>query len=74
MDAFSAAASSMSIPWAALVPALIVLIGFVAYCIADLIRHPDVRYLPRWAWGLLCLASMPFGGIAYLIFGRSENR
>jgi hypothetical protein len=60
--------------FAALVPALLIVAGFVVYCLADMVRHPAVRHLPRWAWALLSLVSMPLGAIAYLLFGRSEQR
>jgi phospholipase D-like protein len=32
-----------------------------------------VRYLPKWAWVLICLVSVPFGGIVYLIVGREPR-
>jgi len=60
--------------FAALAPSLVIVVGFVAYCLADMVRHPAVRHLPRWAWALLSLVSMPLGAVAYLLFGRSEQR
>jgi hypothetical protein len=30
-----------------------------------------VRYLPKWLWAFLCLISWPWGGLLYVIFGRS---
>ena len=45
-------------------------IGFDAYCLADVLRAGEVRYLPRWAWVLICIAQTPAGGIAYLCVGR----
>jgi hypothetical protein len=47
---------------------LILAVCFVAYCLLDLYRAEEVRYLPKWAWAILCLNA--FGGIAYLIFGK----
>lgn len=44
----------MDIPWAALVPLIVVAAGFVIYCLVDLARH-EVRYLPKWAWALICI-------------------
>jgi hypothetical protein len=44
--------------------------GFDAFCIADIARRSQVRYLPKWAWVLICLAQTPGGGIAYLCLGR----
>jgi hypothetical protein len=62
------------IPWAAVAPVLVLLLAFVAYCVVDIARH-DVRYLPKWAWILICcLFSIPIGGIVYLIVGRDSGR
>lgn len=59
----------MEINWAAWAPLLVVVVAFVAYCLVDLVRH-DVRYLPKWAWALVCMLSVPLGGIVYLLVGR----
>jgi len=47
-------------------------IGFDAYCLRDIVRAADVRYLRKWAWALVCLAQMPLGGILYLAIGRID--
>lgn len=57
---------------AALVPIVVLLLAFVVYCLVDLARHP-VRHLPKWAWVLICLVSVPIGGIIYLVVGRDES-
>jgi Phospholipase_D-nuclease N-terminal len=54
----------------ALVPVIVIGAGFVVFCLVDLARARKVRYLPKWAWALVCLISVPLGGILYLIFGR----
>lgn len=57
---------------AALVPLLMVAAGFEVFCLVDLARAEAVRYLPRWAWAIICLVSVPFGGIVYLLVGRAR--
>jgi hypothetical protein len=57
---------------AALIPVAVVEVAFVIFCLVDLVRAPEVRYLPRWAWAIICLICNPFGGLAYLIFGRNR--
>lgn len=57
---------------AALAPIVVLLIGWVVYCLFDLSRS-EVRYLPRWAWAIIILISVPLGGIVYLLVGRDST-
>jgi Phospholipase_D-nuclease N-terminal len=60
-------------PLVVVIPLLVLAAGFVTLCLVDLARAKEVRYLPKWAWAILCLGvglTIPFGGIAYLVFGR----
>jgi len=67
-----AAANTASVPWAALLPLVVLAVGFVVYCLVDVARS-RVRYLPKWAWVIICLVSVPVGGIIYLIVGRDHG-
>jgi hypothetical protein len=44
--------------------------GFDAFCLVDIARASQVRFLPKWVWALICLAQTPGGGIIYLCAGR----
>jgi hypothetical protein len=55
----------------ALLPILLLAVALVGFCLYDLARAPEVRFLPRWAWALICVLSIPLGPIAYLLFGRA---
>jgi hypothetical protein len=57
---------------AALLPLVILALAFVIYCWIDIYRS-DVKHLPKWAWSVIALISIPIGGIVYLVVGR-ENR
>ena len=37
----------------------------------DLARADQVRYLPKWAWAVVCLISCPLGGLIYIVIGRN---
>lgn len=50
--------------------ALPLAIGFDAFCLVDIARAAQVRYLPKWAWALICLIQTPGGGIMYLSIGH----
>jgi len=55
-----------------IVAAVILAIAWEAYCLHDLARAGRVRYLPKWAWVIVCLISIPWGGLVYVIFGRDN--
>ncbi|WP_037572854.1 hypothetical protein [Phaeacidiphilus oryzae] len=59
-------------PWAVLVP-LVALVPAVI-CMADIARHPHTRRFPPQTWLALCAFGSLFGLLAYLRFGRSEDR
>jgi hypothetical protein len=60
------------IPWAALVPILVLVAVFLIYCLVDLSRS-EVLHLPKWAWAIVCVISVPLGGIIYLTLGRKPR-
>jgi hypothetical protein len=45
-------------------------LGFAAFCLVDIARAADVRYLRKGAWVFICLVQIPLGGIIYLSIGR----
>jgi hypothetical protein len=50
--------------------------AWVVFCLFDLIRAKQVRYLPKWVWAILCCGiglTIPFGGILYLWVGRVRH-
>lgn len=59
-------------PVAALLPLVLLGLIFVGYCLHDLSRS-HVRYLPKWVWALICVISIPLGGIVYLLVGREHR-
>ncbi len=60
------------VPVAAIAPLAVAAVAFVAYCLFDLARHP-VKYLPKWVWAIICVVSIPVGGIIYLLVGRQPR-
>ncbi len=56
----------------ALIPAIVLGVAWVGFCWYDISRH-NVRYLPKWAWALISLLSVPIGGIVYLLAGREPE-
>jgi uncharacterized membrane-anchored protein len=57
---------------AALAPLVLVGLAFVVWCLIDL-QQREPRYLPRWAWMVIVLISIPAGGIIYLLVGRGAE-
>lgn len=54
---------------AALVPLLVAGALLVGWALVDL-RRSRVRWLPKWAWALVIVASIPMGALVYLVGGR----
>jgi hypothetical protein len=51
-------------------------VGFVVFCLVDLVRAEKVRYLPSWAWAIPCLGgglTIPFGGIVSLVIVKERS-
>jgi hypothetical protein len=53
---------------------VILVAGWEILCLVNLARAERVRFLPRWAWAVLCLIQIPLGGILYLLIGRVWQR
>jgi hypothetical protein len=60
-------------PVAILIPVLVAAAGFAVFCLVDIVRAEEVRYLPKWGWAIICLGvglTIPWGGIIYLLVGK----
>jgi hypothetical protein len=42
--------------------------------LVDIVRADHVQYLPKWAWAILSVISIPLGGIVYLLVGRDRGQ
>ena len=49
----------------------VVLLGL---SLASLARNPEPRLLPRWAWAVVCIVTLPVGCVAYLLLGQPERK
>jgi ABC-2 type transport system ATP-binding protein len=56
--------------WA--IPVMAVAVAFAAWCLVDLARAAQVRYLPKWVWAVVICVSVPGGGLVYLILGKAR--
>ena len=54
----------------ALIALVVLVLGFVVCCLGDIARAKEVRRLDRETWALICLVSLPLGGILYLALGK----
>lgn len=53
-----------------LLPIILLQGAFFIYCILTM-RKSQVKYLPKWLWGILCLNTV--GSIAFLVLGRKDD-
>lgn len=56
----------------ALAPLLLLCLAFVVFVLVDIYRAESVRHMPKWAWALISVLSIPLGGILYLVLGRDR--
>ena len=54
----------------------ILVLWFAGSCLQDLARTPDyqLRIFPKMAWAVLIIATIPLGGVLYLVYGKGTNR
>ena len=52
--------------FAAWFPLFAIFAVFSIVMLVHLARN-DVPYMPKWAWGLLIVLTMPLGGVLYLV-------
>ncbi len=57
---------------AAILPIVVLAAAYVAWLVRD-IRRSDVRHVPKWAWIVIVIVSIPLGGIIYLLAGRERR-
>jgi len=55
----------------ALITVVAVVLIFEVCCLIDIARVGEVRRLDRETWALICLVTLPLGGILYLALGRT---
>jgi len=51
---------------------VVLAVAWEVFCLRDLARADRVRYLPKWGWAIVCLISIPWGGLVYVILGRDR--
>jgi ABC-2 type transport system ATP-binding protein len=51
----------------ALLPLAVLALGLIAYALVQLARAPAPLYLPKWAWAVVIVLSVPWGALAYLL-------
>lgn len=56
-----------------LIPLLIIELTLLVIALVDLFRREQVRYFPKWAWGVIIIIFNIIGPVIYLIIGREEG-
>jgi len=55
------------------IPVVAVVVAFDVWCLVDLARAGQVRYLPKWAWAVAICVWGPWGGLIYLTLGKDRT-
>ncbi len=56
-----------------IIPLVLVQLGLMVVCLLDLARRQKVKFLPKWAWGIIIVLGELIGPAIYLITGRAEE-
>lgn len=60
----------ISMNYKVLIPLIIIVLAYITFFARDIITRRKTEHFPKWVWMIICLISMPAGGIVYYIFGR----
>lgn len=52
------------------IPLILLVCFYLGTCFYSIFKNEHVKHLPRWVWALICIISIPLGGILYFIIGR----
>jgi ABC-2 type transport system ATP-binding protein len=55
----------------ALLPLVVLTLGFAAYSLVHLARAARAPYLPKWLWAVLIVVWIPWAALVYLLLARS---
>ncbi|CIQ17796.1 Uncharacterised protein [Streptococcus pneumoniae] len=55
-----------------IIPMVILYILYLIFFFLD-IKNNEVRYFSKIIWFIICLISVPLGGITYFLIGRKEE-
>ena len=53
-----------------IVPLILLACLYLGACFYSIFKSAHVKHLPKRAWALVCIISIPLGGILYFIVGR----
>ncbi|MEY8662604.1 PLDc N-terminal domain-containing protein [Ligilactobacillus faecis] len=53
-----------------LIPLILLGIVYLYLCIRSIFWKDETRYLPKIVWLVICLVSIPLGGVLYYFVGR----
>ena len=55
-----------------MIPIVILYIVYLTFFFLDIKNH-KVKYFSKFIWFIVCLISVPLGGIVYFFIGRKEE-
>lgn len=56
-----------------IIPLILLTAIYFGVCFYSLLTRPKVKHLPKWGWALICIISIPLGGIVYFTLGRDMH-
>lgn len=56
-----------------IIPIALIVTLYICFCWYDIFKSSRTRHLSKWIWALICILSMPLGGILYFFMGRTSQ-
>lgn len=56
-----------------LLPVIIIILIYIYFCIYDIFKNKTTKYFHWSIWVIVCLISIPLGGIIYYFIGRNAD-
>ena len=56
-----------------IIPLVMLIVIYFGVCFYSLLKSAKVKHLPKWGWALICIISIPLGGIVYFTLGMDRH-
>ncbi len=56
-----------------LLPLILAVFFYISLCGYTLFKSQRTRHFSKWVWLIICVVSMPLGGLLYFVYGKERE-